>query len=682
MTTRKKYKKISGVLSKEMIFYYQTHPVEFVEDQIFRTKAKINGGKFAVTDQQAQFLNALVDNKRVSAKAGRGVGKTGSLAFAIIWWHSLFDHARSAAFSPSFGQLESVLWPEVAKWISESTVADCFEHTATKLYLREDAKRNFSEIKSAGKPESARGLHADNLLIIIDEASGVEDEIYNVLSGSLTGGLTNKIALMTNPSKTSGFSYDSHNKYKRFWKTLTFSSEDSPIVDKDWLREWKEKYVTPTFIHDMYKIEALGEYPDGSADSFFTLSQIKEAANREVDKDGPIEIGIDIARKGDDVTVAAVRQGMYVYSGEELGYFEIDPTSMNRHLVTMGKTSKIPEIEEFVYGLVDSVRAKTGYEDVIRIKVDDTGVGGGLTDYLERDESHNLEVLPVVFSQKRCETYFDVPSRMWGNLKDLIEKIKIPNDPNLIEELATRCWSLDRHLIRIEPKKEFKKNFGSSPDRADALILAFADIEHEHRYIKSYDRRDTENNGRNSAEMRSGVKYCCVYSTDNQQTAAVWATWYNGEVRIIDEFVGDTSEVIDVINMNGKTKKIIGSPNLFKIGESDMSLYFLERGLYIQESFGYNQLASINNLASVARDKHLHIAIECEQTANQLRKWSATKAGKELREGFGLCYAITLMVSELINTKEITVMGSTGKLSYVRRTGIDEDDINVGFLSM
>ena len=678
-----KVAKVTDILSPAMIHYYQTHPVEFVENQIFNKKSKSNGGKYYVTDQQKEFLNSLVRNKRVSVKAGRGVGKTGALAFAVIWWHTLFAHARSAVFSPSFGQLQSVMWPELAKWISESTLADCFEHTATRLYLKEDPKRNFSEPRTANKPEAARGLHAVNLMIIIDEASGVEDEIYNVLSGSLTGGITNKMVLMTNPSKTSGFSYDSHNKFKRFWQTFTFSSEDSPIVDKDWLKEWHEKYVTPTFVHDMYKIEALGEYPDGNADSFFTLAEIRDATNRfNASKDGPVELGVDVARKGDDVTAIAVRQGMYIYSGEELGFFDRDETTDKEHIITTGKTNTITDAAEFIYKVIEAVRDKVGYDDTIRVKVDDTGVGGGLSDILELDAEHNIEVVPVVFSQKRCDTYYDVPSRMWGSIKDNISKMRIPNDPNLVEELSTRRWSLDRHLIRIEPKKEFKKQFGASPDRADALILAFADIEHEHRFIKAYDRRDTENNGLTSASMRSGVKYCCLWATSTQQVSAVWITWFNGEIRVIDEFVGDTSEIINVIGLNGSNSKIIGSPNMFSVGDSDMYLYFLDRQVILQEPFGYNEMASINNLATIAKDKRLQIAIECEQAANQIRKWSAKTSGSELKEAFGLCYAITLVVSELILNNQIAVIGSTGKLSYSASSHNTITSINDGWMSV
>jgi len=192
----------------------------------------------------------------------------------------------------------------------------------------------------------------------------------------------------------------------------------------------------------------------------------------------------------------------------------------------------------------------------------------------------------------------------------------------------------------------------------------------------------TENNGRPSAEMRSGDTYCCVFATSNQQASAVWATWFSGEIRIVDEFVGDTSEVIDVIRMNGASKKVIGSPNMFKVGDSDMFLFFMDRGIIIQEPFGYNELSSINNLATIAMDKHLQIAVECEQTANQIRKWSSRDSGKELKESYGLCYAITLLVSELVSTNEIAVMGSTGGLSYSTINKSSASDVNDGWMGV
>jgi hypothetical protein len=444
----------------------------------------------------------------------------------------------------------------------------------------------------------------------------------------------------------------------------------------------KDKYTTPTYIHDMYKVHILGEFPSGDPDAFIKLEDVDTARYREVPKTGAIEMGVDVARKGDDLTVVCVRYGGHVFSGEELGLYKEDETSDVRHMVTMGQTSKIPEIETFVYDVISRVRALTGYEEVIRVKTDDTGVGGGLSDYLELDEDHNIEVVPIVFSQKSDGVYADVPSKMWGNIKENIHKMHLPNDPQLIEELSTRRWDTDRSMIRIEPKKAFKKQYGASPDKADALCLAFADLENEHRIVKGYDHRKTENHGISCDLLQGGIRFCCVYASPNQKTSAVWVTWSMGEIRVVDEFIGDTADILDIIQYNGLCKKVIGNPAMFSNKSKDMYLYFLDNGIYIQESYGYNEMASINNLATIAKDNHLIVAEECKLTSNQLRSWVAGHNMRDMHESHGLCYALTLVVSELIATNQIVSMQSMGAISYTPTSTSLVDDINSGFMGL
>lgn len=684
MTKAKQTSSIIEVLPPRKIHYYMDHPIEFVEDMIFNKKAKIYGGSYEISAQQKEILDAVANNRRVSVRAGRGIGKSATLSWLILWWQSIFPRARVACFAPSFPQLKSVLWPEVAKWMKDSLVAPYFYHGEKRMYLIEDPKVNFSEPRSAAKEEAAQGLHEDHLLILMDEASGIDDVIYERLQGSITK-KNNKVVLMTNPTRTSGFAYDSHHRNKRFWATFVHSSEDSPNVDPEYIQQMREKYVTPTFTHDMYKVHVLGEFPSGDPDAFIPLEEVDKAKYRsDASKEGPVEIGVDVARKGNDMTVVCVRQGWYVYSGEELGLYTKDETSDKESMITMGHTTKMPEIEQFVYKVVDIVRDKLQYDDVIRVKVDDTGVGGGLTDYLELDEDHNLEIVPVVFSTKSDGTYADVPSKLWGNIKENIGKIRIPNDRQLVEELSTRRWDQERgSLIKIEPKKTFKKDFGDSPDRADALCLAFADLEHEHKFIKSYDRRDTELHGYPSRVLMAGRRFCCVYSSPQQKTSAVWVTWYNGDIRVVDEFTGDTSEIIEIIRQRGENHKIIGNKDIFDSTKSDIASFFMDRGIYIMDSFGYNEMAAINNLATIAKDKHLTIATECEQIQNQLRTWTADKTSKSLHETHGLCYALTLVVNELIQTNEIINLPTIGTFSYGFNNGghdFSTDDVNAGFM--
>ena len=270
---------------------------------------------------------------------------------------------------------------------------------------------------------------------------------------------------------------------------------------------------------------------------------------------------------------------------------------------------------------------------------------------------------------------------MWGELKDRIDKIRIPNSPSLIEELSTRKWEDVNGKIKIQPKKEFKKDYGASPDEADALILAFADIENENRIVKGYDVRDTIVHGITADNLQAGKRYCCVYSTNSQVASAVWVTWTGSSLRVVDEYIGHTSEIIEVIKMNN-SGKVIGNPEMFKRGKDDMSMLFMDNGIYINEPFGYNEMASITHLSKIAKDKRLVVSIECQKTSDQLRRWTSSTTGHKSKEMFGLGYALTLVVSDLIINNEITVLDTIDKLSYSGDLSNKFIEINTGYMSI
>jgi hypothetical protein len=112
-----------------------------------------------------------------------------------------------------------------------------------------------------------------------------------------------------------------------------------------------------------------------------------------------------------------------------------------------------------------------GRDNRIPIKVDDTGVGGGVTDRLKR---LGANVIPVNFggSPKDKDKYDTVADEMWFEFP--IDEASIPDDPDLMTELSGRLYDYDKRGRRkVEPKKLFKERFGKSPDKADALLLTY-----------------------------------------------------------------------------------------------------------------------------------------------------------------------------------------------------------------
>jgi len=650
---------ISTIMTPRRRITYMNNPVRFVTEIIFNENAKMFGGELEVSEQQVEMLMAIAHNRRVSAKAGRGVGKTSVLAWLIIWWLCMFEGGQVVATAPSFPQLSSVLWPEVSKWLKVSLVKDFFVHTAKKVYLKTDPKNTFAEPRTASKEESAQGLHEEHLLILLDEAPGIEDNIWDVMQGSLTKP-NNKVIAMGNPARTSGFFFDAFHKDKKIWKQLTFNAEESPNVSIEWLEEMREKYVRGEVVHDMYKIHVLGEFPSGDPDAFIALADVNAAQYRELEMGEPIEIGVDVARKGDDLTVIATRYGNYIDD-----------------LITMGKTTT-DQVVDAVLDHVDAIRLATGYQDIIRVKVDDTGVGGGVTDYLDLDEDHDIEVVPCNFGGKGDTVYNNEASKMWGTFKDMLPDLHLPNNRFLIEELATRKWEPDASgRIKIQPKKEFKKDFGSSPDHADAVILCTADKENELRLIKSY---NYATNGLvfYAQDLMHGDMYASLFLNRKGKLSAVFCTYTGTELRVFDEYEGDSSDILHIIQGYGHFKKVIGNKFMFHTGSDDIFLNYSSSGIFISESYGYDEYGATRTLEALAARGGLITAVECTTTANQLRTWSIKDDTHQKKEEYGMCMALLHVISEL--TSENAIIHNDSVMDHLAY--IDENDPNTGFLAM
>ena len=118
-------------------------------------------------------------------------------------------------------------------------------------------------------------------------------------------------------------------------------------------------------------------------------------------------------------------------------------------------------------------------DHAIRIKLDDTGVGGGVTDRLKEivyeDDLEWLSIYPINFASKGNKDYDGIISMMYGKFKEeYLESIILPNDDDLMAQLSIRRYSLtSKGKVLIERKKEMKKRGLPSPDRAEAVVMAF-----------------------------------------------------------------------------------------------------------------------------------------------------------------------------------------------------------------
>lgn len=461
----------------ERIPAYQKDPVLFAREVLL----------FAPDKWQREALADLAKSPKVAIKSGQGVGKTGMEAVALLWFLTCFPYPRVVATAPTKQQLHDVLWSEVAKWQERSPLLKAIlKWTKTYIYMIGHEKRWFATARTATKPENMQGFHEDNMLFIIDEASGVADPIMEAILGTLSGG-NNKLLMCGNPTRTSGTFYDAFYSSRWMYKCHTVSSEDSPRTSKDNIKALIERFG---YDSNVVRVRVRGLFPKQEDDVFIALQLIEDSTKLEisvVEEDEKeyiptrIDIGVDVARFGNDDTVIATKTDMVI------------PDLLVRHGQNTMQT-----VGDIVNMYRDFVELYPKYNDYIYVKIDDTGVGGGVTDRLNElkaDPEERLDrliVIPVNFARKAPKTktarfYDDIVTWMWANVRDLMEakELKLPDDSILVGEFSTRKYYFQSNgKQRLESKDELKKRGLTSPDRADAVSLACMPV-----HVKKQERK-------------------------------------------------------------------------------------------------------------------------------------------------------------------------------------------------
>lgn len=404
---------------------------------------------------QAEALNALAHGENVAIRSGHGVGKTCLLAWIVCWFLSTRPHAKIPCTAPTNHQLHDLLWAEISLWLSKSPILKYFiSWTATRVGIVGSEEKWYAVARASNKPENLAGFHAQHLLYVVDEGSGVSDKIMEAVDGALSteGAL---IVMAGNPTQLSGYFYNAFHKARKLFHTIHISSEKSKRVSKDYPLMMAEKWGRDS---DIYRVRVNGDFPSKEATGFIGLDVVELAIQRWYDQtedSGVCEIGVDVARFGDDETVFVVRRGGRV----EL----LEPHSGWSTTQTSGRAIQL--IKEY---------------NATAIKIDDTGVGGGVTDNVTEnvaEQNLNCNVVPCNFGGEGDEHYANYATVMWANLKDMLKagELLLPNDDDLTAQLTTRRYSLtSKGKIIIERKEDMKKRDLPSPDRAEAVALAFA----------------------------------------------------------------------------------------------------------------------------------------------------------------------------------------------------------------
>jgi hypothetical protein len=483
---------------------YQQDPV---------THIKVIQGVESLEEYQERICNAIRDHERVCISACHDIGKTFSLSKVVLWFLPSFPGSKIISTAPTHNQVKRLLWSEIRNGWRKSKMPLGGNMLQTEWQIDDDwfavgftSRNEANSGEAQGTSSSFQGFHAEYILIIFDEATGIPHNIWTQAEGMLTSAKVRFVAIGNPTSRASEF-------FKCFsspaWHKIYLSCFDSPnlkangITNIEQLRDEfnllkslseKEaferirnyKVVQPKLLtlswvmqaalkwgltHPLFVSKVLGKFPEEDENVLISLSTVEAAQNRYEDlpkgKKTDIvslrSIGVDPARFGADMTVITVLE---------------DDVQTLRKVLSKNKTTEVTG--EIVALLKSLPRAR---QEVI--VVDGTGIGAGVCDELQeaRNSKHlpsNVVIREVHFgggltTEDDKKHYFNLKAKMFDRLsKDLYSTLAIIGESTYLEQFPTILYKFtSKGQLIIESKDDYKKRTGlGSPDDADSMALA------------------------------------------------------------------------------------------------------------------------------------------------------------------------------------------------------------------
>ena len=440
----------------------------------------ILGGSF--WSKQEEIILSVRDNRYTTVRACHDVGKTYIAARTALWF--LYSHPQSIVVTtaPTMRQVENLLWRELRSAHESSKQKLGGEPLKTRLDIAPDW---YAIGASSGDPDKLQGFHAasGDILIIIDEAAGVAEPAFEAIEGMMTSEKA-RMLMIGNPTSDSGSFRESHHSWD-YSNKIHISVFDTPNFVNNGIRTLEDLknvnldnveivspwLVSPRWAYEkidswgidspMFQARVLGNFPSESTNTIIPLNYIELAYEKEhreklKEKGGPLRLGVDPARFGNDETVITPRFGGYIPE-QEISFKE-------------GTTATAGRVMQY-----NSPRP-------VFIGIDVDGLGGGVYDTLA---DANIDGIAEIHNNAKALpdstglTFANLASQLWWRARELFiaGELAIPKDDKLIMQLSTRKYKFTGRGLTVESKDDWKARYkGKSPDRADSLIYSLADI--------------------------------------------------------------------------------------------------------------------------------------------------------------------------------------------------------------
>lgn len=468
---------------------YVADPVAFARDVMGIT----------LTQQEAVVAEAVAGSRRVAVPSGHSVGKGFTAACLVSWWFETRSPSIALTTAPTWASTRDLLWREVSAQrkaalgrLSGSLIA---HSDGIPMSVWGD-ERHWARGYNAEKGEAFQGRHEAEVLIILDEAPGVPGYIWDACDSMLQSADCRMLAI-GNPLLNTGRFHDACRDPA--WRVIRLSSLDHPnvaaalrgeptaipaAVGMAWIEEMVAKHcrvAEPSerdafewppdggrwlVGDDDFRPRVLGLEPRQSSRAVWSEEWVEAARVRRLNPGGFVDVGVDVARYGSDMTVIIWRRGPCV-----MGIW---------HRAKQGVDETAGDVAALVEAL-ETMGIGLGH---VAVKVDDSGVGGGVTDLLRPLRERGVVVLgvdaasqarePSHYPNRRSELWFAAAETAADGELDLT-RLSDDDYRLLRADLLAPRWSMDARGRRVvEPKDETRKRLGRSPDDADAFNLCLS----------------------------------------------------------------------------------------------------------------------------------------------------------------------------------------------------------------
>lgn len=459
----------------ESLLAEQVTARQYAEDPTLWARDKLGEHLWS---KQVAISESVRDHRQTAVKSCHGTGKSFMASRLTAWWLDIHPpgEARVVTTAPTGDQVKAILWSEINGAFAKAEARGWpflgrINETDWKLGKRLIA---FGRKPSDYNPHAFQGIHAKYVLVILDEACGINQQFWTAAKAIATGEHCRILAIGNPDDPGSQFARVCANDR---WNTIRISAFDSPnFTDEPVPDELREVLVGPSYVEEMaaefgedsptYISKVLGEFPNDAEDGVVRLSKVRACClPRETpltaDQLAPVELGIDMGAGGDETSIRE-RCGMRV--GREWKFREKDPVKA-------------------VARIVEAIR-ESGAETV---KVDVIGIGWGIVGSLREKQTQGLHKARIVgvnvseastdpkqFARLRSQMWWEIGRKLSEDQAWDLSGLDEEDRERLVSQLTAPKYSIDSAgRIVVEPKDETKKRIGRSPDNADSLLLAF-----------------------------------------------------------------------------------------------------------------------------------------------------------------------------------------------------------------